>query len=111
MPIEPEGSIRTDETITSAPRPAEQLVRTGAGRPVPRTSPEAGFEQEARARLARRERARRRLGRALGALGLAAFGAIIALLARHGGSRASLQTVMHDFGYVVAERKGIGIDR
>ncbi len=111
MPIEANQSVETDGTVTPNHRPAEHLVRARTGRLVPRTTLEAGFDREARTRLARRERARKRLGRALGALALTAFGAIIVLLARLGGERASLQTVMHDFGYVVADRKGIGIDR
>lgn len=111
MPIRATTSVESDGTDTSAPRPAEQLVRTRTGRLVPGTALETGFDKEAKARLARRERVRRGLGRALGALGLTAFGVIIVLLARLDGERASLKTVLHDFGYVVAERKGIGIDR
>ena len=111
MPKDAIGSVETHRTATPAPRPAEPLVRTRTGRLAPRTALDPGFDEEARARLVRHERARKRLGRALGALGLTVFGAIIVLLARLEGERASLRTVLHDFGYVVAERKGIGIDR
>lgn len=111
MPIEANQSVETDGTVTPANRPAEQLVRTRTGRPVPRTTIEIGLDREAEAGRARRERARRGLGYALGALGLTAFGAIIVFLASIGGDRARLQTVMQDFGHVVSVRKGIGINR
>ena len=111
MPIEANQSVETDGTVTPNHRPAEHLVRARTGRLVPRTTLEAGFDREARTRLARRERARKRLGRALGALALTAFGAIIVFLASIGGDRARLQTVMQDFGHVVSVRKGIGINR
>ena len=114
MSIEANQSVQTDGTVASNSAPADpgqHLVRTRTGHLMPRTALETGIDLEAKARVARRERVQQRLRYALGALGLTAFGAIIVLLARVGGERASLQTALHDFGYVVAERKGIGINR
>ena len=108
MPIEAPQPVETDGTATCS---AEQLVRARNGRLVPRTTLRTGFDREARARRARNERARKRLGYALGALGLTAFGAAIVFLARIGDDRASLRSVMQDFGHVVSVRKGIGINR
>lgn len=114
MSIEANQSVQTDGTVASSSGhagPGQHLVRTRTGHQMPGGALETGIDLEAKAREARRERVQQRLRYALGALGLTAFGAIIALLARAGGERASLQTALHDFGYVVAERKGIGIDR
>lgn len=114
MSTEDASTVDPDGAAESVARPVaggQELVRTRTGLLVPKASLESGFEVKAKVKKKQDEARRKRLNYALGALALALLGAFAVFLTRSGGERAAIESILRDFGYVVAERKGVGIDR
>ena len=113
----PTRSARSMSTKTSPKAPSDDggrtrdavrdLARTKTGTFVPKRSLEAGYK--AAARLERIWR--KRILYTLGALALMLLGYTMVMMAQKNARGSKIETVLRDAGYVVAKRKGIGINR
>lgn len=84
-----------------------EMVRTRSGRLVPKGSLEAGVEAAA----ALEARWRKRVLLAAGLVGLLVLGVLVMAMARGSGKGSPIESILRDAGYVIGERKGIGIKR